>query len=125
MGLLSLLTQHPHSHLDSVHPLKLKRQMLPQAAGCGDGVTAHVRTFLHGGARITLSIATLPGAEALPGEDRGVVWTWLRPKGSNAEVARHVRRYGRGRGRSAGNVAGRAAPMCQPSCAAYTPQDQT
>jgi hypothetical protein len=56
-------------------------------------VTAHVRTFLHGGARITLSIATLPGAEALPGEDRGVVWTWLRPKGSNAEVARHVRRW--------------------------------
>jgi hypothetical protein len=89
--------------------------MLPQAAGCGDGVTAHVRTFLHGGARITLSIATLPGAEALPGEDRGVVWTWLRPKGSNAEVARHVRRYGG----TAGAGAGRQG--CGRACGSHVP----
>eukprot|EP00879_Flechtneria_rotunda_P010433 GHRR01010909.1.p1 GENE.GHRR01010909.1~~GHRR01010909.1.p1 ORF type:complete len:2140 (+),score=1004.14 GHRR01010909.1:414-6833(+) len=51
-----------------------------QGPGCGDGVSSHVRTFLHGGSRITLSIATLPPSEALPGEERGQVWTWLRPK---------------------------------------------
>lgn len=44
-----------------------------QQPGCGDGVTCHVRTFLHAGSRITLSIATLPANEALPGEDRGQV----------------------------------------------------
>lgn len=44
-----------------------------QVTGCGDGVTCHVRTFLHAGTRITLSIATLPAGEALPGEDRGQV----------------------------------------------------
>eukprot|EP00878_Enallax_costatus_P033894 GHUV01037475.1.p1 GENE.GHUV01037475.1~~GHUV01037475.1.p1 ORF type:complete len:790 (+),score=270.19 GHUV01037475.1:181-2550(+) len=56
-----------------------------QQPGCGDGVTCHVRTFLHAGSRITLSIATLPANEALPGEDRGQVWMWMRPKGSRQQ----------------------------------------
>lgn len=47
--------------------------LLLQVAGCGYGVTCHVRTFLHGCSRITLSIATLPSTEALPGEERGQV----------------------------------------------------
>ncbi|KIY91826.1 1-phosphatidylinositol-4-phosphate5-kinase [Monoraphidium neglectum] len=65
------------------------------AAGCGDGVTAHVRTFLHADARVTLSIATLPAGEALPGEERGQIWLWVRPKGGVAEAAaRQVRRHG-------------------------------
>ena len=40
------------------------------SSGCGEGVTAHVRTFLHGSSRITRSIATLPNGETLPGEDK-------------------------------------------------------
>jgi hypothetical protein len=47
--------------------------MCLQVAGCGYGVTCHVRTFLHGCSRITLSIATLPSSDALPGEERGQV----------------------------------------------------
>eukprot|EP00775_Hariotina_reticulata_P003720 gene3720-3982_t len=71
-----------------------------QVPGCGDGVTCHVRTFLHGSSRITLSIATLPAAVALPGEERGQVWTWLRPKGSR---------------RPAGCIAVRRLPLSQAS----------
>lgn len=63
-----------------------------QVSGCGDGVTCHVRTFLHGNVRITMSIATLPSHDALPGEERGQVWTWLRPKGAAEETNRAVRR---------------------------------
>jgi len=37
---------------------------------CSDGVTAHVRSFLHGSARITISIATVAASEALPNEDK-------------------------------------------------------
>jgi hypothetical protein len=44
-----------------------------QVNGCGYGVTCHVRTFLHGCSRVTLSIATLPSSDALPGEERGQV----------------------------------------------------
>jgi len=40
-----------------------------------------VRTFLHCDARITLSIASLPATEALPGAERGQIWMWVRPKG--------------------------------------------
>jgi len=39
-------------------------------ANCSDGVTAHVRSFLHGSARITISIATVAASEALPNEDK-------------------------------------------------------
>lgn len=70
----------------------------PQVTGCGDGVTCHVRTFLHGGCRITMSIATLPSHDALPGEERGQVWTWLRPKGASEDINRAVRRCGCTRG---------------------------
>jgi hypothetical protein len=64
-----------------------------QAPGCGDGVTAHVRTFLHGDSRLTLSVATLPAADALPGADRGQIWVWARPKGLGPDFAtRQVRR---------------------------------
>ncbi len=64
-----------------------------QSPGCGDGVTAHVRTFLHRDSRITLSIASLPAGEALPGADRGRIWTWVRPKGlALGDAAPHVRR---------------------------------
>lgn len=38
--------------------------------GCGDGVTAHVRTFMHMGTRITMSCATIAASEALPNEDK-------------------------------------------------------
>jgi hypothetical protein len=50
-----------------------------QVAGCGYGVTCHVRTFLHGCSRITLSIATLPSSDALPGEERGQVRNGAKP----------------------------------------------
>lgn len=63
-----------------------------QVPGCGDGVTCHVRTFLHSSCRITMSVATLPSHDALPGEDRGQVWTWLRPKGASEDSNRAVRR---------------------------------
>jgi hypothetical protein len=43
-----------------------------------------VRTFLHCDGRLTLSVATLPAAEALPGADRAQIWLWLRPKGPGA-----------------------------------------
>ncbi|GAX78095.1 hypothetical protein CEUSTIGMA_g5537.t1 [Chlamydomonas eustigma] len=62
------------------------------SSGCGEGVTAHVRTFLHGIGRITLSIATLPHGEALAGEDKQQVWLWTRPKGRGSELKAAVRR---------------------------------
>lgn len=63
------------------------------APGCGDGAAAHVRTFLARDARLTLSVATLPAADALPGGERGRVWLWVRPKGARGEAAAaHVRR---------------------------------
>ncbi|KAK9819645.1 hypothetical protein WJX72_000689 [[Myrmecia] bisecta] len=50
----------------------------PQAA-CGDGATSHLRTFLHGTSRITLSVTRLTPEEALPGAKDGQVWFWARP----------------------------------------------
>ena len=53
-------------------------QKCPHPA-CGDGVSSHLRTFLHNRGRITLSInQTAPGKE-LPGADKGQVWFWARP----------------------------------------------
>ncbi len=46
---------------------------------CGDGVTAHLRTFLHNRGRVTLSVSQLPGGKELPGSDKGQVWFWARP----------------------------------------------
>lgn len=47
---------------------------------CYDTTSNHVRTFLHGNARITLSVAQLLTHTALPGAEQGVIWTWTRPK---------------------------------------------
>ena len=38
--------------------------------GCGEGVEQHTRTFLHGCARVTLSVGQAANGETLPGEDR-------------------------------------------------------
>ena len=46
---------------------------------CGDGVAAHLRTFLHNRGRVTLSVSQLPGGKELPGSDKGQVWFWARP----------------------------------------------
>ncbi len=46
---------------------------------CGDGVTAHLRTFLHNRGRVTLSVSQLPGGKELSGSDKGQVWFWARP----------------------------------------------
>lgn len=40
---------------------------------CGDGATHHLRTFVHSGQRVTLSVAQLPAGQELPGGDRGQV----------------------------------------------------
>jgi hypothetical protein len=84
-----------------------------QVTGCGDGVTCHVRTFLHGSCRITMSIATLPSHDALPGEERGQVWTWLRPKGATEDINRAVRRCGGTNCRTA--VAVMVMPVARPA----------
>ncbi len=46
---------------------------------CGDGVTAHLRTFLHNTGRVTLSVSQTPAGKELPGSDKGQVWFWARP----------------------------------------------
>lgn len=51
-----------------------------------------VRTFLHADSRITLSIASLPPEQALPGGERGQIWMWMRPKGGDPDAAA-VRRW--------------------------------
>lgn len=53
-------------------------QKCPHVA-CGDGVTAHLRTFLHNPGRVTLSVSQLPAGKELPGSDKGQVWFWARP----------------------------------------------
>lgn len=40
---------------------------------CGDGATHHLRTFVHSGQRVTLSVAQLPAGQELPDGDRGQV----------------------------------------------------
>jgi hypothetical protein len=40
---------------------------------CGDGATHHLRTFVHRGQRVTLSVAQLPAGQELPGAGRGQV----------------------------------------------------
>lgn len=39
--------------------------------GCGDGFTHHLRTFLQGNQRVTLSVAQLPAGSELPGACAG------------------------------------------------------
>ncbi|DBA97431.1 hypothetical protein WJX77_010396 [Trebouxia sp. C0004] len=59
---------------------------------CGDGVTAHLRTFLHNRGRMTLSVSQLPGGKELPGSDKGQVWFWARPLQVEAAQMQEVRR---------------------------------
>ncbi|DBB09234.1 TPA: hypothetical protein ACH3X3_007818 [Trebouxia sp. C0006] len=59
---------------------------------CGDGVTAHLRTFLHNRGRVTLSVSQLPGGKELPGSDKGQVWFWARPLQVDAAHMQAVRR---------------------------------
>ncbi|CAD7700705.1 unnamed protein product [Ostreobium quekettii] len=46
---------------------------------CHGGNSSHVRTFLHGGMRITMSVVSLPPDKELQGP--GQLWFWARPKG--------------------------------------------
>ena len=48
-------------------------------AACGDGVTAHLRTFLHSKGRVTLSVSQTPAGKELPGSEKGQIWFWARP----------------------------------------------
>lgn len=51
--------------------------------GCGGGNSSHVRTFLHGGMRLTVSVVSLPVDQELAGD--GQLWFWARPKGLQSE----------------------------------------
>lgn len=57
---------------------------------CHDTTSNHVRTILHGNARITLSVAQLLPHSALPG-DQNQIWTWLRSKhGDRPHLSRRI-----------------------------------
>ncbi|GMH44770.1 hypothetical protein BSKO_12722 [Bryopsis sp. KO-2023] len=58
--------------------------------GCGGGNSSHVRTFLHGGMRLTVSVVSLPHDKELPGE--GELWFWARPKGLGPKPLASIRR---------------------------------
>ena len=58
---------------------------------CGDNATHHLKTFLHGCMRVTLSVTVLPSQE-LPGADRGQIWVWARPLNADLASAAGVRR---------------------------------
>jgi hypothetical protein len=49
--------------------------------GCGDLGVHHARTFLHGTARITLSVTVLPEERALPDEEKNQVGGWGQAPG--------------------------------------------
>lgn len=49
-----------------------------------------MRTFLHGGMRLTVSVVSLPCEKELPGESQ--IWFWARPKGFSSEPLPSVRR---------------------------------
>lgn len=60
-------------------------------SACGDNATHHLKTFLHGCMRVTLSVTVLPSQE-LPGADRGQIWVWARPLNADLAAAAGVRR---------------------------------
>jgi len=60
--------------------------------GCGDGFTHHLRTFLQGGQRVTLSVAQLPAGSELPGGESGQLWMWTRPLPPGEEPVAGVHR---------------------------------
>lgn len=59
-------------------------------AACGDGVTAHLRTFLHSKGRVTLSVSQTPAGKELPGSDKGQVWFWARPLQVNTPTPQNL-----------------------------------
>lgn len=56
---------------------------------CGDGPTSHLRTFLHGNGRITMSVTRLPSGKELPGADKGQIWFWARPLNVSPLLTQH------------------------------------
>ena len=64
------------SYLASTAPQVQKKCAQP---ACGDPATHHLKTFLHGRTRVTLSVTVVPAAQALPDADRGQIWVWARP----------------------------------------------
>jgi hypothetical protein len=61
---------------------------------CGDATTAHVRTFLHGGQRLSLSVFSLGKPDAAVAESNGQpdVWVWVRVKEQPEATRKHSRR---------------------------------
>ncbi|CAD7699745.1 unnamed protein product [Ostreobium quekettii] len=57
---------------------------------CHGGNSSHVRTFLHGGMRITMSVVSLPPDKEL--QNSGQLWFWARPKGLGRQPLATVRR---------------------------------
>ncbi len=53
---------------------------------CGETASAHARTWLRNGHRLTLTVAALPSAAELPGAAHGQIWMWTRPKGAHLVV---------------------------------------
>ena len=64
------------SYLASTAPQVQKKCAQP---ACGDPATHHLKTFLHGRTRVTLSVTVVPAAQALPDADHGQIWVWARP----------------------------------------------
>lgn len=58
---------------------------------CGDSATHHLKTFLHGCMRVTLSVTVLSNQE-LPGVERAQIWVWARPLNADSASAAGVRR---------------------------------
>ncbi len=77
------------SYLASTAPQVQKKCAQP---ACGDPATHHLKTFLHGRTRVTLSVTVVPAAQALPGAERGQIWVWARPLYGDAVPDPAVRR---------------------------------
>lgn len=89
-------TVHRYSHygradqplvqfLESCQPITCSR--------CTDATTAHVRTFLHGGQRLCLSVFSLGKPDAPPLEGGATdVWLWVRVKERPEAARRHSRK---------------------------------
>ena len=64
------------SYLASTAPQVQKKCAQP---ACGDPATHHLKTFLHGRTRVTLSVTVVPAPQALPDAEHGQIWVWARP----------------------------------------------
>lgn len=76
------------SYLGTIVP-KVQAKCIQPA--CGDPATYHLKTFLHGCMRVTLSVTVLPNQE-LPGVERAQIWVWARPLNADSASAAGVRR---------------------------------